>query len=143
MHVYHLVARNNVDGDGWIIDPLAVRHGTLAHGQVDALAGPIDPLTHLNLDFTEHRLESCVIVAALQDGAIVQFTDTGFAVAYPQPSAFAARGWVDQAVRRSAWQANVQIQHEATTDTRNSQPTLGGEQRGDANAVGQWGMQDQ
>ncbi|MBA3944086.1 MAG: hypothetical protein H0X37_05930 [Herpetosiphonaceae bacterium] len=103
MHVYHLVARANVDAEGLIIDPQAVRHGTIEHGQVGALAGPIDPLTHLNLDFAAHRLEGCVLVEELAVGAQVPFSEGGFTIAYPQPSAFQFLGKVDQAGRRAAW----------------------------------------
>jgi urease accessory protein UreF len=48
-----------------VIDPLLVRHGIVLAGQIADLAGPIDPQTHLNRDFAEHRLEECLVALAL------------------------------------------------------------------------------
>jgi hypothetical protein len=73
MQVRHLVARDNLTPDGRIVDPTAVRHGALRAGRVHALAGPIDAETHLNLDFPDHRLDPCVVVEALSEGAPVIF----------------------------------------------------------------------
>ncbi|GAC1648732.1 MAG: hypothetical protein NVS4B8_22040 [Herpetosiphon sp.] len=112
MRVYHLVAQTNLDADGFIRIPLEVRHGTIAHGQVVALAGPIDPLTHLNLDYSAHRLVECVVVTTLAVNAHVVADERGFAIAYPRASALQRRGTVDFAARRLAWQTNVRLHHD-------------------------------
>jgi len=100
----HLVARANV-ADGRIVDPAAVRHGLIVGRRVAALAGPIDPLTHLNLDFGAHRLEGAIVAAALEVGAEVGLDGDGFEVALPARAAFGRLGPVDLGARRSAWLA--------------------------------------
>jgi hypothetical protein len=104
MRVRHLVARANVD-DGLIVDATAVRHGLIVGRRVAGLAGPIDPLTHLNLDFVEHRLDGAIVVAALEVGAEAGLDGDGFEVALPARSAFGRLGPVDLGARRSAWLA--------------------------------------
>jgi hypothetical protein len=104
MRVRHLVAGPNV-ADGLIVDAAAVRHGLIVGRRVAALAGPIDPLTHLNLDFAEHRLDGAVVVAALEVGAEARLDGDGFAVARPRRSAFGRLGPVDVGARRAAWLA--------------------------------------
>jgi hypothetical protein len=101
----HLVAAGNVDPTGQIVDASAVRHGLIVGRRIDALAGAIDPLTHLNLDFGEHRLEKAIVVAELAVGAEVIADGDGFAVAVPPRAAFAYRGRVDVGARRGAWLA--------------------------------------
>jgi hypothetical protein len=102
MRLRHLVARANV-ADGLILDATAVRHGLVVGRRVAALAGPIDPATHLNLDFDQHRLDAAVVVAALESGAEVALDGDGFEVAAPPRAAFAHLGPVDVGARRSAW----------------------------------------
>ena len=104
MRLRHLVERANVAG-GWIVDPAAVRHGLIVGRQVAALAGPIDPATHLNLDFAEHRLDGAVVVEQMAVGGEVGFDGDAFAVAAPRRSAFRRLGPVDVGARRSAWVA--------------------------------------
>src|SRR5262249_17308939 len=69
MRIRHLVAADNVDAQGYVIDPLLVRHGIVLAGQIADMAGPIDPQTHLNRDFSEHRLEECRVAERLERGA--------------------------------------------------------------------------
>ncbi len=69
MRIRHIVAIDNVDAQGYVIDPLLVRHGIVLVGQIGDLAGPIDPQTHLNRDFLEHRLEECLLAERLERGA--------------------------------------------------------------------------
>lgn len=106
MIVRHLVDRGNVDRDGAIIDPVAVRHGTIVARRVGSLAGPIDPATHLNLDFPGHVLANAVVVEELILGAAVVLDPTGeaFQLASPRRTAFQRRGRVDVDARRAAWQ---------------------------------------
>jgi hypothetical protein len=100
----HLVGRENVAPDGRIVDPRDVRHGVIAGRRVAALAGPIDPSTHLNLDFTAHVLSDAVVVERLQIGAAVLLDGDVFLHAPVDRAAFAHLGWVDVGARRSDWQ---------------------------------------
>lgn len=103
MKVRHLVAAEDVDANGFVVDASRVRHGTLRAGAVYALAGPIDPMTHLNLDFPDHACDRCVIVERLEPGARVVTRREQLVMAQVPRAAFAARGWVNVGERRAAW----------------------------------------
>lgn len=105
MRIRHLTPRDNVDAEGILIDPLLVRHGLLRAGAVADLAGPVDPLTHLNLDFPEHGLDDCLVVERLAVGAPVLLDGDRFRTAQAHPAAYTSRGRVDVGARRAAWQA--------------------------------------
>ena len=107
MRAHHLVAMENVAADGSILDPREVRHGALKAGQVEALAAPIDPFTHLNRDFPDHQANVCVVVAALAIGAPVLFEEDGFRLAWVRPGSFARLGAVVVGVRRERFRANL------------------------------------
>ncbi|HMO57585.1 MAG TPA: hypothetical protein PKA05_14020 [Roseiflexaceae bacterium] len=112
MRIRHLTAAANVDPDGFLIDPLLVRHGILVAGRIAALAGPIDPQTHLNLAFAEHHLDDCLVAEALVEGALLVRQADRFATAAARPAAYCDYGRVDTAARRSAWQ-QVRAAHPA------------------------------
>lgn len=104
MRIRHLIARADVDAEGTIVAPERARHGIVVGGRVSALAGAIDPLTHLNLDFAEHRLEGCLVAETLEVGATVLADQDGWLLAFPAPSSFAHLGPVDVGARRMMWQ---------------------------------------
>ena len=105
MKVRHLTAADNVREDGSLIDPLAVRHGIIVAGRVSALAGPVDPLTHLNADFAEHGLEQCAVVDALTVGAAAHFDEAGLRQAWAADSDYRPLGRVDVQARLKEWRA--------------------------------------
>ncbi|MGE3271005.1 MAG: hypothetical protein AB7P40_19795 [Chloroflexota bacterium] len=105
MRVRHLTAADNVREDGSLIDPLAVRHGLIVAGRVSALAGPVDALTHLNADFTEHGLEQCVVVERLEVGAPAHFDEAGLRQAWAADSDYQPLGRVDVQARLQEWRA--------------------------------------
>jgi hypothetical protein len=72
-------------------------------GRIAELAGPIDPLTHLNLDFSEHRLGLCLVAERLEVGAALLADGDGWQVAAAPPGAYAHLGQVDVDARRLAW----------------------------------------
>ena len=104
MRIRHLIAAADVDATGCILAPERARHGIVVGGRIASLAGEIDPLTHLNLDFIEHGLEACLIAESLTVGASLLIDEDGWIQAYPAPSAFARLGPVDVGARRVAWQ---------------------------------------
>ncbi|HEX9369438.1 MAG TPA: hypothetical protein VF897_00455 [Roseiflexaceae bacterium] len=104
MRIRHLVAVDNLDSEGFIAEPRSVRHGIVAGGRVADLAGPIDPLMHLNLDFPAHRLDDCLVAERLEVGAPILWDGERFRVARAHPSAYAHLGAVDLDRRRAAWQ---------------------------------------
>ena len=103
MKVRHLTAADNVAPDGSLIDPQAVRHGLIVAGRVEALAGPVDPLTHLNADFTEHGLEQCAVVERLEIGAPACFEEAGLRLAWAADDAYRPLGKVDLDARLREW----------------------------------------
>lgn len=104
MRIRHLVGSDNLDAEGFVAEPLLVRHGLVVGGQVAALAGPIDPLTHLNLDFADHALDSCLVAERLEVGAAVLRDGDRFREAFVRPAAFAAQGPVRREGQLLAWQ---------------------------------------
>jgi len=107
MRIRHLVAADNVDADGFVIDPLLARHGLVVGGRISALAGPIEPATHLNLDFPAHRLDTCLVVERLAEGATVLWDGDQFRVAGVRASAYGRLGSIDLDARRASWQQAV------------------------------------
>jgi hypothetical protein len=105
MKVRHLTAADNVAEDGSLIDPLAVRHGLIVAGRVAALAGLVDPRTHLNADFDEHGLEQCAVVERLELGAAACFSEDGLRMAWAEDAAYEPLGRVDVAARLHDWRA--------------------------------------
>jgi hypothetical protein len=107
MRIRHIVAADNVDLHGYVIDPLLVRHGIVLAGEIGDLAGPIDPQTHLNRDFLEHRLEECLVAERLNRGAALLRDGDRFLIALVRSSAYASLGPVDVDRRRADWQRAV------------------------------------
>ena len=107
MRIRHLVAADNVDAQGYVIDPLLVCHGIALAGQIGDLAGPIDPQTHLNRDFLEHRLDQCLVAERLAHGAALLRDGDRFRVALVRPGAYTSLGAVDVDRRRADWQRAV------------------------------------
>jgi len=105
VNVRHLTAADNVNSDGSLIDPRAVRHGLIVAGRVSALAGLVDPETHLNADFDEHGLEQVVVVERLEVGAAACFEEAGFRMAWAADSAYEPLGRVNVNERLRAWRA--------------------------------------
>ena len=105
MKVRHLTAADNVAEDGSLSDPTAVRHGLIAAGRVEALAGPVDPLTHLNADFAEHGLEQCAVVERLEIGAPACFEEDGLRFAWAADGTYWPLGRVDVDARLREWRA--------------------------------------
>lgn len=106
MRVRHLVARDNVDADSQIIDATVVHHGLIVGRRIEALAGRIDPSTHLNLDYAEHVLAAAIVVEKLAVGSpvLLDINAVSFAVAGVARTAYAHLGRVDMGARRLAWQ---------------------------------------
>jgi hypothetical protein len=113
MRIRHLVGSDNVDEQGFVIDPLLVRHGLAAGGRVAALAGLIEPSTHLNLDFSAHRLEACLVAERLEVGAALLWDGEQFKVAAVHIAAYCHLGPIDVDARRAAWQQTVRTQKAA------------------------------
>ncbi len=99
MIVRHCVERSNVDDNGIILDATKIRHVTLKGGRIESLSGLIDPASHLNIDYRDHKVTLCVIAEKFFVGAQIRFSGDGLAFATVHPSAYAHYGYVDYTQR--------------------------------------------
>ena len=78
------------------MDPTKVRHVTIKGGKVGSLSGFIDPASHLNLDYPDHKVTVCVIAETFSVGAAIQFSDQGLSFATVTRSSYAHYGFEDR-----------------------------------------------
>lgn len=103
MLIRHIVEEANVDEEGFVKDPQKARHGLVKALRILDLGGEIDPLTHLNLDFPEHRMTTCIVAERLEKGARVMDADGGLLITRVRPEAHDHRGKFDIDLRRLQW----------------------------------------
>ena len=104
MAIRHVTSIDNVDAEGFLIEPTRSCHGTIRAAHVEDLGGPVDPLTHLNRDFPDHDLRECIVAERLETGApIVRDDDGQFLRAVVRQSSMGSLGPVDIGERRVAW----------------------------------------
>ncbi len=95
MLVRHCVEESNVNEKGTVIDPTKARHVTINSGRIEDMSGLIDVTTHLNLDYPDHKITTCVIAQKFEKGAKVRFGEGGLAFAIVSRDAFGRYGPVD------------------------------------------------
>jgi hypothetical protein len=101
MLVRHCVEESNVDANLIVIDPTKIRHGIVLAGRLQSMSGLIDPASHLNLDYPDHKITNCVIVEKFENGAKVRLGDRGLIFAIVDRSSFDHYGFVDYTQRLS------------------------------------------
>ncbi|HEX5977887.1 MAG TPA: hypothetical protein VFY68_11450 [Nitrososphaeraceae archaeon] len=101
MLVRHCVEESNVDENLIVIDPTKIRHGIILAGRLQSMSGLIDPASHLNLDYPDHKITNCVIVEKFENGAKVRLGDRGLIFAIVDRSSFSHYGFVDYTQRLS------------------------------------------
>lgn len=99
MLIRHCVEESNVDKNGQVMDPMKIRHVTLKAGKIDSLSGLIDPASHLNLDYPDHKVTTCVIAEKFLVGAPARFSDQGLSFAIVNRSSFTHYGSIDYTQR--------------------------------------------
>ena len=82
MNIRHVVEASNVDDDGYVLDPSEMKHGVVRAGKIWSLSGFIDPRTHLNLDFVDHRVTGCIIASRFIKYAHVAIKQDGFVFSF-------------------------------------------------------------
>lgn len=97
--IRHCVEISNVDDDMNIIDPNKIRHVTVAGGKIALMSGLIDPVSHLNLDFPDHRITTCIIAETFEIGANVKMDGDGLIFAYVQKPFYQHHGKLDYTQR--------------------------------------------
>ncbi|HZC49343.1 MAG TPA: hypothetical protein VE244_09805 [Nitrososphaeraceae archaeon] len=101
MLVRHCVEESNVDENLIVIDPTKIRHGIVLAGRLQSMSGLIDPASHLNLDYPDHKITNCVIVEKFENDAKVRLGDRGLIFAIVDRSSFGHYGFVDYTQRLS------------------------------------------
>ena len=106
MAVRHVTSLDNIDAEGFLVDPSKACHGSISGGRLEDLSGLVDPLTHLNRDFPDHQLGECVVAERLERGGkVVVGPDGTFLRARPRPAGYTPLGRIDIDERRIAWLA--------------------------------------
>ena len=97
--VRHCVEESNVDENLAVTDPSKVRHVVILAGRIESMSGLIDPASHLNLDYPDHKVTTCVIAEKFEINAKVKIGDQGFVVASVGRSTLGHYGHVDYTQR--------------------------------------------
>ena len=97
--IRHCVEESNVDSDMNIVDPTKIRHVTVAGGRIALISGLIDPASHLNVDFAEHRATICIIAERFEVGAKVKMDSDGLVFATVPRSLYGHYGYLDYTQR--------------------------------------------
>lgn len=111
--VRHCVEASNVDNNSMVVDSLKIRHVAVKAGKIDEMSGYIDPLTHLNLDFFDHKVDLCIISEGFEKGAKMRYCDQGFAFAVVPKTAFKHLGSVDCTQRMLDMKESIRTMREA------------------------------
>jgi hypothetical protein len=97
--IRHCVEESNVDDDMSVIDPAKIRHVTVSGGRIALISGLIDPASHLNLDFPDHRVTICIIAETFEAGAKVKMDSEGLVFATVPRSLYGHYGYLDYTQR--------------------------------------------
>jgi hypothetical protein len=97
--IRHCVEESNVDDDMSVIDPAKIRHVTVSGGRIALISGLIDPASHLNLDFPDHRATICIIAETFEVGAKVKMDSEGLVFATVPRSLYGHYGYLDYTQR--------------------------------------------
>lgn len=99
MLIRHCVEESNVDESLVVIDPRLVRHVVIVNGRLESMSGLIDPASHLNLDYADHKVTTCVVAEKFEVKARVRYGNEGPVFASVNRSAFEHYGRVDYTQR--------------------------------------------
>jgi hypothetical protein len=99
MLIRHCVEESNIDENLVIIDPTKVRHVVISAGKIESMSGLIDPTSHLNLDYPDHKITTCVIADRFEINAKVKVGDNGLVFARLNRSSLGHYGKVDYTQR--------------------------------------------
>jgi hypothetical protein len=99
--IRHCVEESNIDQNLSIIDPTKIRHAVIRGGRIESLSGLVDPASHLNLDYPDHKVTMCAITEKFEIGAKVRIADNGIVFAKVESVAYDHYGNVDYTERLS------------------------------------------
>lgn len=113
MLVRHCVEESNVDENFVVTDPTNVRHVVILAGRIESMSGLIDPASHLNLDYPDHKVTTCVIAEKFEINAKVKIDDQGLVFAKVDRSTLGHYGHVDYTQRLFDMIGAVKKSHES------------------------------
>lgn len=99
MKIRHCVEESNVDEDMKVIDPKQIRHVVVTAGKIESMSGLIDPFSHLNLDFPDHKVTECIVAERFEVGAKVHMDTSGLIFVTVSRSGYGHLGSVDYTQR--------------------------------------------
>lgn len=99
MLIRHCVEESNIDENYLVTDPTRIKHVIVSGGKIHSMSGFIDPTSHLNVDYTLHKVTKCVIAEKFEIGAQVKIGDNGLVFALVVPSSYGHYGSVDYTQR--------------------------------------------
>jgi hypothetical protein len=97
--IRHCVEEANIDENLHVLDPSRIRHVVVVAGKIESMSGMIDPASHLNLDYPDHRVTSCIVAEKFEIGAKVKIVEGGLVFAVVDASKFEHYGYVDYTQR--------------------------------------------
>ena len=97
--IRHCVEESNTDEIMRIIDATKTRHVTVRAGAIESMSGFIDPTSHLNLDFPDHKITTCIIAEKFLVGSKIKISSEGMIVASVRSSSYHHYGRVDYTKR--------------------------------------------
>ena len=95
MQIRHCTERSNVDESLLIVDPTKIKHVIVKSAKLSSISGPIDPKSHLNLDYPYHQVKQCIIAEKFEIGSKVEMYEGGFVFAEMDPSKYQHYGKYD------------------------------------------------
>ena len=110
--IRHCVEESNLDDNGQVLDPKKVRHVTIMGGKIHSISGYIDPASHLNTDYPDHKVTVCVIAEKFSVGAAIRFSGQGLSFAVVNRSSYTHYGPVDYTKRLANMVAAVKERKE-------------------------------
>ena len=99
MIIRHCVEESNIDENNLVIDPTQIRHVVVSGRKIQSMSGLIDPASHINLDYTIHKVTKCVIAEKFEIGANIKIEDSGLVFALVGQSSYGHYGKVDYTQR--------------------------------------------
>jgi hypothetical protein len=99
MMIRHCVEKTNIDENYMVIDPTLIKHVIVSGGKIHSMSGLIDPASHLNIDYSLHKVTKCIIAEKFEIGAQVEIEDNGLVFAIVGQSSYGHYGKVDYTER--------------------------------------------
>lgn len=82
-----------------VIDPTQIRHVVVSGGKIHSMSGLIDPASHINNDYSLHKVTKCIIAEKFEIGANVKMEDNGLVFALVGQSSYGHYGAIDYTQR--------------------------------------------